>query len=289
MFRMSQMTSSAFARATLALLLAAACVGTPLRARAEPQNTPSPPAGAGFATGPVAFLTPVEKGDEVLNPAERTLVQRVRDHFADDDLVVLPVSSFLYTDSATVSSFCESEHVNAIVVPFFGITMSLSEYGNAAVSGNLTIVDCAGIPYYVGRRDKQEPRRGASRDLVREAVSMGDDVADQLLAAFDAYRRQHEAAWTSLVQHGVAADPNAPIPALLVGVNIVDHRYRIMFLRSEGRGAKAGLQRGDVIATINGAPVPPGTTGFGVMQMLEIASTVGVVRQGGPQTVTLKQ
>jgi S1-C subfamily serine protease len=237
----------------------------------------------------VAFVT-ASFANAATQAIETTLTQRVREHFTSDN-TFYPIAApgFSYTDSNKVARYCDDNRVNAIVLPYFGFRADAAQAGNAAVSGTLLVVDCAGIPYYIVSKAKRESRVFNKRGAVREIVDMGNDIVDQMLNDFDAFRQSHIAAWDSLLKNGIATDPATSRRPVSVGVLYQDRKYRVAFLRDDGRGAKSGLQAGDVIVTIDSMPISPETKPFGVSQLLETAKVVEVLRPDGSKTIEIVQ
>jgi hypothetical protein len=235
----------------------------------------------------VAFVT-ATFANATAQSIENVLTQRVREHFTGENtFYAIPSSGLSYTESSVIARFCDEHRVNAIVIPVFTFAADAATAGNASISGVLVVSDCAGVPYYIGATNKRESRMFANRSAVREVVDMGNDVTDQLLADFESYRRSHNLAWINLLKTGIATDPSAKRDPVLVGVLKRDGQFRIAFLREEGRGAKAGLEIGDIIVNIDGARIPSDTAPFAVVQQLDEATTVLVRRPDGDKTITL--
>ncbi len=244
--------------------------------------------GESSAAYRVAFVT-ASFSNAVSESIETQLTQRVREHFTGGNtFYAIPATGLRYTESSVIARFCDDYRVNAIVIPVFTFAADAAQAGNAAVRGTLIVSDCAGVPYFIAVKTKRESRMFANRSAAREVLDMGNDLVDQLLRDFDDYRVEHAAAWTALLKTGLAADPGAKEPPVSVGVLLQDHQYRVGFMREDGRGAKAGLQSGDVIVSIDGMSIPPQTTPFAVSQMLEHATEVLVRRPDGDKKILLR-
>jgi S1-C subfamily serine protease len=237
----------------------------------------------------VAFVT-ASFSNSTQQAIESAFTQRVREHFTSDNkFYPIAAPGFSYTESSKVTKYCDENRVNAVVLPYFGFSADAAQAGNATVSGTLLVVDCAGVPYYIGTKTKRESRLFNNRGAVREIVDMGNDIVDRLLSDFETFRQSHLAAWDSLLKAGIASDPTSSHMPVSVGVLYQDHQYRVAFLREEGRGAKSGLQPGDVIVSIDGAGVTPETKPFGVSQLLESAKVVVVRRPDGDKALQILQ
>lgn len=270
------------------LVSAPAEVASRLSARSE-TTASAPQAGRAQTSSAyrVAFVT-AHLSNSTSQAIEQRLTQRIREHFTGGNtFYAIPAAGLSYTETSKVQSFCDEHRVNAIVIPYFAFAADAAQAGNAAVRGTLIVADCAGVPYYIGSKLKRESRLFANRSQVREVLDMGNDVADQMLADFEQYRERNAAAWTNLLKTGVPLDPLAKLPPVAVGVLFEDHKFRVAFLREDGRGARAGFQAGDVIEAIDGAPIPSNFNTFEVSRMLEGAAKVLVRRPEGEKTITL--
>ena len=186
-----------------------------------------------------------------------------------------------------VQDLCKRNNANAVITPF--TYLDATESRALAVIG-LEVEDCYGIPYYAGSKSKTESRQWVRTELDREFTDMGNDLMDQLLADFQAYRTSHIAAWNNLMQTGMPVDPAAPESRIYVGVSWDEQTgYFIRHVRPGALGAKAGLQTDDVLVSIEGAPIDDKKSTFEVTQQLDRAQNVTVKRNGKDVTVILRQ
>ena len=212
-----------------------------------------------------------------------TFTQRLREHFTGtSEFYAIPASQLAYSaDGSKIQQYCDDARVNAVVLPIFRWYADGSMYGNATVQIGVMVSDCYGVPFYVASKTKSESRAFSNRTQVREIIDMGNDLIDQILQSFDAMRETQRTKWTNLLRNGIAIDPKSEQLPALVGVFVEDHRYRVRYIRPEGRAAKAGMRIGDVIEAVDDNPVNPRLTAFEVSGLLDNARTVTVKRPDG--------
>lgn len=219
--------------------------------------------------------------------------KRFHEALAREDGLTLVTVNRVYGDgSAAVHSNCEKSGVVAFVYPFYRFSI---DQNTASVLAALRVIDCYGIPFYAKAEIKSESRLFVNRSGERELTDMGNHLIDLLLADFQQFKTAHSAEWRNLLKYGIAADPPNATRSLFVAVflNFPADRTKpatatIDFVRPDGLGAKAGLQEGDEIVSIDGAaPDINNTSGMQIAQQMESARTVVVRRQLKEISITL--
>jgi S1-C subfamily serine protease len=265
-----------------------------------PSETASPVAGISL-TENMASLRVVFVTRPVDNPQAKAfldpLVQRFRDYFTTKNLfysIEGPTTAEPYPSTSSLLAYCDSFRSNVIIFPNFGFDPA-APHGTVSAGMSLIVTDCYGVPYYWRIKFKSEQRL-PNRTIERELTDMTNDLIDQELAKFESYRNANKSAWDNLLKAGIALDPAAPKPPLMVGIwpqgnfsSTGPNVFRVLHLRPEGQGAKAGLKEGDVIVSIDGVPPAKDDQPFDVMLRLEAAQTVVVRRPATPDiTITLR-
>jgi hypothetical protein len=217
-------------------------------------------------------------------PLMQTYWTKYRTHFtADNALYAIPISAptSIFGDDTQRRTVCDDQRLNALLNPI--VTWSFKDGTLNAVAGML-IEDCAGVPYY-GHvvRGARNRLRGVTLPVLND-LEFGL-IAD-LLKDFDTYRAAHQDTWLTLLKTG--AGLGSPADHVLATIAISDGEYRIRNLSASGLGVKVGLKEGDLIATIDGQPIPPGSLYQEVSLLLDTARTVDVKRPEGTVSIKLR-
>ncbi len=143
------------------------------------------------------------------------------------------------------------------------------------------------MPFYSGQKTKSENPAFVHRTPSEEIVDMGNDVVDQLLADFTSYRSKNAGEWNSLASVGLALDPNKPARYALMLFRKVPEGMRVADVLPNGPADQAGLRASDIITSINGKDASKMTGEEFSAELDSPASTLTVLRPGGPVTIVL--
>jgi S1-C subfamily serine protease len=224
------------------------------------------------------------------------ILQRLSNYFANHNaFYMIPVQFGTASEEGQkLSGVCDDNRLNAIVQPgvfwtFPRIFVTTGAPASVAVKVTLLITDCSGGAFFHDVKSKTEDTRFSHRTVDREVVDMANDLLDQTLQDFEAFRSTNTAAWDSLLKTGIPYDPNDGRYHSLFYYNVTPdaHSYRVYAIVTNGPAAKGGLLVGDVIQSVNGKPV----TGLPLDQFGNLfnSDTVELVvtRPGGQATLTI--
>jgi S1-C subfamily serine protease len=215
--------------------------------------------------------------------AEYSLFQtRVRSHFtSDNSLYAIPANaSLLFADPATLRTTCTDLKVNGIIYPTTNWSLINGELKTIA---GFYAEDCNGVPFY-GRvvRMKREHVDRLTAAVLNDAMNA---AIDQNLSMFDTFREEHHDSWLAMIKSGAPADVASN--HVLAILTFTDGKYRVVHLNPVGLGAKAGLREGDLISSVDGAPIEAGTLTWELAMALDAAHQIEVKRPDGTITINL--
>jgi len=206
-----------------------------------------------------------------------------------------PIANFVH--STFVENFAEQADFIAVDAPWAKDAATICHAANAhavasvsasadgaLVAAGLTVTDCIGNPYYSESQSLLADQ--ATDDSERAQAAL---LTAQLESDFNGWVDGGRGPWLSLLRYGVAIAPDDPHYYSLIrfGQTELDAN-RVAAVMPAGPAAVAGLRRGDVIDTIDGASA----RGLSPADMLSALDRSGVAltvqRGSGKLTVTLR-
>lgn len=253
-------------------------------------------ASASSAAYRVGYGAPHYTNVDVENISQSVL-QRLANAFTSQNaFYMIPVQFGVLREGAEqLTGLCDENRLNAIVQPSVNWRAPLVYTATGAPASleatvTLVVTDCAGDPAFVVQKQKTEGTKFAHRTVPQEVVDMSNDLLDQALRDFDAFRSTHAAAWDSLLKTGIYVDPNDGRYHAMMVVNrpkANPDQVRVLSQYPGGPSARAGVLVGDTILSVNGVSTS-GMTPQQVADMFNAAQFALVVnRPGGQTTLTV--
>ena len=228
----------------------------------------------------------------------QSVLQRFSNAFSNESaFYMIPVAFGTAGDNGQqLSGICDDGRLNAIVQPAVGWRAPLVYTATGApasleTSVSLLVTDCSGGVVYFTRKVKTESTKFAHRTTEREIIDMSNDLLDQALGDFTAFREANAPKWDSLLKKGIFLDPNDPRPHSLftIGMPTGTTNIRVQAVYTNGPAAQAGMMVGDIVESVNGTS----TVGMTVSQVIGLLTTPQVTlvvrRPGGDATLAIIQ
>jgi S1-C subfamily serine protease len=270
-----------------------------------PTQIGEPASSSAFRVG---YGAPVYS-DPLAQAVNASLLGRLTSYFASDNsFYMVPIQLESVTnaidftngwivDSEQLYSFCQTDRLNAIMVPivWWNLTGGYQPNlyggyysGNAQTSVALYVADCSGIPYFSETKSKSENRYFVNHPADREITDMANDLINKLEGDFSTYRTSDGPAWQSLLKDGIGIDPaDDKYHALYAIAPDKGGTWRVTAVFPGGPADRVGLKPHDIIVSIAGVAVA-GKSLADLQPLFNQSSyTVDVQRPGGQVQVVV--
>ena len=226
----------------------------------------------------------------------QSVLQRLAASFTDQSVFyMIPVSFGLVKDNNQhLSGICDDSRLNAIVQPSVNWRAPLVYTQSGAPASleatvSLLVTDCSAEPVFFTIKQKTEGTKFSNRTVAREVIDMANDLLDQALRDFNSFRQTNADAWDSLLKTGIFLNPtDGKYHALFFASKPKDAAaIKIAAVFANGPAAKAGMQVGDIIQSINGQSVGGMTPQQALALLNGPEVQMSVMRPGGLATLNI--
>lgn len=226
----------------------------------------------------------------------QSVLQRFSDSFASQSaFYMIPVQfGTAREESQKLTGMCDDSRLNAIVQPAVGwraplVYTATGTPASLEATVSLLVSDCSGQVIYFVRKQKTESTKFAHRAVDVEIIDMSNDLLDQALSDFTAFRAARAPAWDTLLKTGLFLDPNDGKYHSMFSVSTAKGvtEMRVVSVMTNGPAARGGLLVGDVIRSVNGQSTAGMDTAAGLALVNAPQVTMVVMRPGGETTLTI--